>query len=520
MIGTTVGNYRIDARIGAGGMGAVYLAEHLLIGRKTAVKVLLPQLSGNPELVSRFFNEARSTAMIRHPGLVEVFDFGHLPDGSAYIVMEYLEGETLARRLEREEVFPLAMVWSVGRQIASAVHAAHCKRIVHRDLKPDNVFLLPDPEQPQGVRVKVLDFGIAKLTEDETGQTNSMTRTGAVMGTPTYMSPEQCRGAGQVDRRADIYSLGCMLYEMVCGQPPFVREGVGELIAAHITESPPLPSSLEASVSPTLESMILDMLAKDPAARPQTMEAVKQGLDNLVTGMPVSVTPAHGVMPGDQWGAPLGPATDPASPTPLEGERPLSPGRRSGLILGVAAVVLLGIGLVVFLLLRPFGTGSQASSSKAHSQAPRGMAAAASPRGPPEPREPPARRMAAAPKVRIAVLSDPEGAEVYRAADGLLVGRTPFHQEEEASSGRAVFLVKLPGHRDERVELPADKSGEVRLKLVPLAARPGASPPALRPRPGPRDRVAPREREAPMPPPERRPAMRPVRDGVADPFGD
>jgi len=263
VIGTTIGNYRVASELGAGGMGAVYLAEHSLIGRKVAVKVLLPELSHNEELVSRFFNEARSTATIRHPGLVDVFDFGYLPDGSAYLVMEYLEGETLARLMAREDVLTLPMIWTIGRQIASAVFAAHEHGIVHRDIKPDNVFLLPDPEQSRGLRVKVLDFGIAKLTGDAIPATGAKTRTGTVMGTPTYMSPEQCRGAGEVDLRSDVYSLGCVLYEMACGQPPFVREGLGELIAAHITEPPPLPSALEPSLSPHLEGLILEMLSKD-----------------------------------------------------------------------------------------------------------------------------------------------------------------------------------------------------------------------------------------------------------------
>src|SRR5215831_18237470 len=169
VIGTTVGSYRILDKLGEGGMGAVYLAEHTLIGRRAAVKVLLPELSNNQEIVNRFFNEARSTAQIKHPGLIDIYDFGYHTTGSAFIVMEFLDGESLASRLRRESRLPIALLATLGRQIASALAAAHQKGIVHRDLKPDNVFLVVDAEMQHGVRAKVLDFGIAKLQSDGHG---------------------------------------------------------------------------------------------------------------------------------------------------------------------------------------------------------------------------------------------------------------------------------------------------------------------------------------------------------------
>jgi len=208
MIGQIVGSYFIQAKLGEGGMGVVWAAHHMALGRRVAMKMLLPQYSANRDMVDRFFSEARIASSIEHAGMVGVYDFGHHSDGCAYIVMEFLEGETLTAFLARAGgKLPPDLVMAIGRQIASAVGAAHQKGIVHRDLKPDNVFLVADAEVAAGMRAKVLDFGIAKLMAD--AKPGSMrTRTGVLMGTPVYMSPEQCRGAGAVDARADIYSLG------------------------------------------------------------------------------------------------------------------------------------------------------------------------------------------------------------------------------------------------------------------------------------------------------------------------
>src|SRR5262249_43268735 len=243
-------------------MGNVYLAEHTLIGRRAAVKMLLPELSNNQEIVNRFFNEARSTAQIKHPGLIDIYDFGYHTNKSAFIVMEFLEGESLAARLRRESKLPIALLATIGRQIASALAAAHQKGIVHRDLKPDNVFLVVDVEVQLGVRAKVLDFGIAKLQSEGQGGASLKTRTGTVMGTPMYMAPEQCRGAGAVDARADIYSLGCILFEMATGRTPFICEGLGEIIAAQIYQPAPATSSIDPKWSPELDRIILATLSQ------------------------------------------------------------------------------------------------------------------------------------------------------------------------------------------------------------------------------------------------------------------
>jgi serine/threonine protein kinase len=211
MLSEVIGSYRVLRQLGAGGMGVVYLAQHTVIGRHAAIKLLLPQYSADPEIVGRFFNEARTAALIRHPGLVDVYDFGRLPDGSAYLVMEYLTGETLASMLARHGRLPEELALALARQIAGAVGAAHHKGIVHRDLKPDNIFVVQDEEVPVGMRARILDFGIAKLSV-ELAEHGVKTRTGSFIGTPVYMSPEQCRGARTVDGRmwriAGIASAG------------------------------------------------------------------------------------------------------------------------------------------------------------------------------------------------------------------------------------------------------------------------------------------------------------------------
>ena len=277
MIGTIVGSYQITSVLSAGGMGTVYGAKHNLIGRMAAVKILHPEYSTNRDIVNRFFNEARATSSIAHPGIVEIFDFGYLEDGKAYLVMEFLDGEPLSYRIRRGRMEEPRLAFLL-RSACGALAAAHAKGIVHRDLKPDNIYIVRDPDNPYGERTKLLDFGIAKLTD--IGMAGTATKTGAVMGTPTYMSPEQCRGTGDVDARADIYSMGCVLYELVAGRPPFTQQGAGELIGAHLYAMPETPSKF-APVSPGLEAMIMRCLAKDPAARPQTAAELGSELARL-----------------------------------------------------------------------------------------------------------------------------------------------------------------------------------------------------------------------------------------------
>ena len=258
-------------------MGRVFLAEHTTIGRRAAIKVLHPEYAVRQGVLQRFFNEARAANMVRHPGIIEIYDHGTAPDVGAYLVMEFLDGEDLHKRLRRMRRLDPEAAVGILRRVASAVGAAHAAGIIHRDLKPDNIYLVPDPDHPAGERVKVLDFGVAKLVGDGELQ-GRKTRTGAVIGTPIYMAPEQCDGAKDIDLRADIYSLGIITYEALSGRPPFIAEGFGQLIAQHIGhDAPPLTRWVDG-VPASLASVVHKCLEKDPADRFQSMGELEAAL--------------------------------------------------------------------------------------------------------------------------------------------------------------------------------------------------------------------------------------------------
>jgi serine/threonine-protein kinase len=316
VFGETVGSYRIEAKLAEGGMGAVYRASHILLGRPAAVKVLLPELSRNHEIVNRFFNEARAATAIRHPGIVEIYDFGYMESGFAYIAMELLDGEPLSRRLATAGRLDEGTALLYTRGIASALAAAHQRGIVHRDLKPDNIFLVPDPDMPTGIRCKLLDFGIAKVAEAARGGEATKTRTGSVMGTPTYMSPEQCRGAGEVDHRSDLYALGCILYEMVTGRPPFNAEGVGEIIGMHLFMAPTPPSHVAPGVSANVEGLVMSLLQKDASQRIQSAAEIVRllGSGSIPAGPSPASMPPTMMAPAMRTPVPV--------PTPAPGTSP------------------------------------------------------------------------------------------------------------------------------------------------------------------------------------------------------
>ena len=296
MKGQEFGNYLIREKIGEGGMGEVFLAEHRLMGKKAAIKVLRPQGCADAHDVQRFFNEARAASIIDHPGVVQIFDCD-FHENRAYLIMEYIEGESLAAMLRRTKGLAAVpdSLRSIGTQIANVLAAAHAKGIVHRDLKPDNVFLESKLAGSAPLLVRILDFGIAKLVAADAP---GLTKTGTVLGTPTYMAPEQCAGDRDVDTRADIYSLGCMLFEMAAGSPPFVRTGSGSLITAHMVEPPPLVDDAWPTAPAGFVSLVAQMLAKDPSKRPQTMGEVELRLDEAlhvpVRGAAVAPLPTGG----------------------------------------------------------------------------------------------------------------------------------------------------------------------------------------------------------------------------------
>jgi serine/threonine-protein kinase len=295
-LGTMVDRYRIVAPLGAGGMGAVYRAEHTLIGRPVALKLLHPDLARDPGVVDRFFREARAANEIQSEHIVQVTDFGTAPDGASYLVMELLTGQSLHELLEQQpgHRLPPARAIAIAHQVTEALAAAHAKGIVHRDLKPGNITLVTRDGRPDFV--KVLDFGIAKLTEQGATQ---LTKTGTIMGSPAYMSPEQAMGKG-VDHRTDIYALGVILFEMLVGSPPFVGETATAILLAHLSAPVPPPRSLCPDIPDALQAIILQCLAKNVAERPQTMQALGGMLAAALQGGAV-----QGVMPTIAAAAPV-----------------------------------------------------------------------------------------------------------------------------------------------------------------------------------------------------------------------
>jgi putative nucleotidyltransferase with HDIG domain len=258
-------------------MGTVYYGEHTLIGRRAAIKILHAEVSCNPDALRRFLTEARAANDIRHPNVVEITDIGNVGDVH-YIVMSYLEGETLGERLDRNRILDEETTVRIVRQVTSALAAAHDHGIVHRDLKPENIFLLNHPDYPD--YVKVLDFGIAKLILPRGPADLRTTQTGTLLGTPKYMSPEQCRGSAELDHRSDIYSLGIVLYEMVTGVVPFDRESPPDVMLAHRNDTPVPPTLHNPKLSKHLNLAILRALEKEPSQRFDSMREFREAIEN------------------------------------------------------------------------------------------------------------------------------------------------------------------------------------------------------------------------------------------------
>jgi serine/threonine protein kinase len=274
-VGQTVGNYNITATLGSGGMGTVFLAEHPVIGSKVALKAIHPQFARSAEVFGRFVNEAKAVNQIGHDHIIDITDFGTAPSGDCYFMMEYLQGDTLASAIARDGRFPPARALNIAAQVADALEAAHGHGVIHRDLKPENIFLILH----DGIEdfVKVLDFGLAKLTHPDELPTYE-SRAGSVMGTPFYMSPEQCEGRPNIDHRADVYALGVMLFEMVTGMIPFGGDGYGEILVKHVTVQPPAARSIVPDLPNSIDSILFRSLAKDPAQRFQTMTEFREAL--------------------------------------------------------------------------------------------------------------------------------------------------------------------------------------------------------------------------------------------------
>ncbi len=317
------GRYELGALIGRGGMAQVYRANDTVLNRQVAVKVLSSNFSSDPEFVARFRREAQAAARLSHPNVVSVFDTGS-DDGTHYIVMEYVEGRTLADVLAQEGRLPPERGARVAESVCKALGFAHEEGIVHRDIKPGNIMITRQGE------VKVMDFGIARATTSET-----LAQTRTVMGTAAYLSPEQARGE-QVDQRSDIYSLGVVLYEMLTGRPPFTGDSAVAVAYQHVQENPPPPSSIASAVSAGLDSVVMRALAKDPATRFQTTEEFRSALEGARGGaapLPAATTAVPAA------------TTQVMQPAMAAGAAPPPPGRGWGW-LGWAFLVLLAVGAI------------------------------------------------------------------------------------------------------------------------------------------------------------------------------
>jgi hypothetical protein len=375
-------------------MGEVFLAEHPVIGRKVALKAIHHQFARNAEVVGRFVTEARAVNQIGHDHIVDVTDFGHTPAGDFYFIMEYLQGEMLSAQIGRVPL-PPARAIDIAAQIADALEASHQQGVIHRDLKPDNILLAAREGRPDFV--KVFDFGLAKLTHKVPGTSTHDTEVGVVMGTPVYMSPEQCDGRREVDHRADIYALGVILFQMLTARVPFTGEGFGEVMAQHLARTAPAVRSLAPDVPPALEAIVSRALAKEPDQRFQTMAELRGAL-LAADGEPKAAAPPASTI-----------AVEPAG---VDQRRRRNRG----------GGVLIGLGAFAVAAVANPGLRRQATPVLAAGWASKHAA-----------------------KVRVNFSSDPGGATVSR-RDGSVVGVTPFSIEIPYGEAPVEYVIHKDGY--------------------------------------------------------------------------
>jgi len=429
-VGQVVGNYNITAKLGEGGMGTVFLAEHPVIGSKVALKAIHPAFAQNAEVFARFVNEAKAVNQIGHDHIIDITDFGIASTGDCYFMMEYLAGETLSGALKRSGAFPPARALNIAAQIADALNASHEHGVVHRDLKPDNIFLIVR----DGVQdfVKVLDFGLAKLTHaDELAMYPS--RAWSVVGTPHYMSPEQCEGRLEIDHRGDVYALGVMLFEMLTGKLPFGGEGYGQIIVKHMTVEPPAARSIVPDLSPALDVILFRALAKAPGDRFQSMNDFRKALqdpENYASARPVPVATEDmtartlAALPMARAEMNFRPSPTSAHPRTIDGpgrdvwvrQNDPEPTRHRG-----RTALLVGLALAAVAV----------GGMKLRNRARRFLATATTPTHPSF--------------VRINFSSDPDGATVVE-ADGTVLGMTPLSTEVPYGDQPIEYVIRFKGY--------------------------------------------------------------------------
>lgn len=437
-------------------MGEVYEAVDDALSRRVAIKVLLKQYAEEADVVARFFNEARSVNLIAHPGLVQVFEFGQLPGGGAFMIMEFIDGMTLRDRLKESGLLPEIEALQIALQLSSALSAAHAKDIVHRDLKPGNVMLVPDPVLPTGQRVKLLDFGIAKLGTQSTVGDQPRTRTGLAIGTPTYMSPEQCRGAKSLNGKADVYSLGVMLYQMLAGRLPFEVESEGEMLGMQMYEEPPHLLKVAPQVSRSVASLVHRMLRKRAEERPSAQEVAEVLTEMSSAVLPASARPSSKlqIVASSSGVQPVRvPLPHISTLGGSVGQRAKSRSMRlrhwllslTERIPWLAARTsqnqrLIGVGVSALLIALVAGFAGVALLRPSKDQAPASQVA---------------------PQVRWTLSSTPAGALVIRSQDQAVLGQTPWAREQTAAPGTLTVVLRLKGYKDR--ELVLDQGHDVQL---------------------------------------------------------
>jgi serine/threonine protein kinase len=499
--GQTFGNFQVVRLLGEGGFGEVYEAQNPFLQRRAAIKIMHTGMDEDPELVRRFLNEARAASAIRHPNIIDVFDAGVTGEGEPYILMEFLEGDSLQKVIFQQGPVPLGTVQEIAKQAGSALAAAHNAGIVHRDLKPENLFLIPDPSAAMGFRVKVLDFGIAKIKQGEGKGSTLRTQAGLLMGSPSYMSPEQCRDSSDVDLRSDIYSFAIIVYEMLSGKPPFVSESATEMLVMQITADPPPLRELLPDVPDYVEQTVMRALAKDRDKRFGTIDYFVGALcgsypaltaqgSASAPGRALDGPPSRSFYSQQGYGyvktpAPLGLGTlgsrtnltpvpvrsqtistlthakgETGSPSPelstdseMETIRP----RRWPLLLGVVG---LASAAALFVVLRSGGLRTAAP--------PPAPPVAAKPAPPPVP-----------PSVRLQIRSSPAGASVTDEKAGTMLGTTPLEKTYPRGSGALSLVLRLQGYKDKTVAVGLEGNSSTSVDLEQAA--PSATGPAGKP---------------------------------------
>lgn len=515
------GRYRVVEHLATGGMGAVYRAEHVDLGRPVALKVMLPELSGDESLVARFKREAVASSRIGQHNIIDVFDFGRTADGRFYFVMEFLDGQTLKTALRADGPFPVARAVRVGQQLARAVAAAHRADVVHRDLKPENVMLLQRPGQPDFV--KVLDFGVARLTADGP----QMTAVGTVVGSPRYMAPEQVRGQ-PVTARADIYALGLILHELLNGRPTFDGDSAATSMAMQINATPPALRPPAGPAPAELERLIFQMLEKAPADRPASMDAVAATLtriaDTPTLGPGTAPMPAvDGVAPEaaptttsvevlstaptlalpaerariDQRPPP--PARAPAAPSRAETAALPSTGEFRAAVapswrLLYVVLVLAAIGALVGAAAAHYWPRGDASSrstaaSKSAADAPPAETTPTAPADTPPDDAAPVEPAEAPPTlVQVTLESEQPAVEVYEG--DVLLGTTPLTLSRARGSLMSLRF-EARRHATQQKKLRFETDTTVRVSLTPTAS--GTPPPTPESKPKPKPKATPHD---------------------------